>query len=294
MWVPISLYSLGTNNIKMRLQKQSSRGKKDPNYEKYVKWVLVISQDRVNQLGWKEGVELTEETKNDSICIKPLSKQNAERNNCERVLYEEFKMSIKNLLERYPINGLSWTQIRDKLNYSQRVPNNKWVKNLEKDAGLIRIKRGKDMVWRLENDTIYTIGYEGMIIEEFIKKLKNANIQQLIDVREIPLSRKNGFSKTILQEKLKEVGITYKHCSELGSPKRIRHQLHQDWNYEAFFKEYKEIIKDEDVQQKIKDVEKDAKMKKTVLLCFEKDYTKCHRRLIAEELKEQGWMVSHL
>ncbi len=278
----------------MRLQKQSSRSKDDPNYEKYVKWVLVISQDRINQLGWKEGVELTEEIKNDSLYIKPLSKQNAEKNNYERVLYEEFKMSIKNLLERYPINGLSWTQIRDKLNYSQRVPNNKWVKNLEKDIGLIRIKRGKDMVWRLENDTIYTVGYEGMVIEEFIKKLKNANIQQLIDVREIPLSRKNGFSKTILQEKLKEVGITYKHYSELGSPKRIRHQLHQDWNYESFFKEYKEIIKDEDVQQKIKDVEKDAKIKKTVLLCFEKDYTKCHRRLIAEELKEQGWKVSHL
>ena len=31
-------------------------------------------------------------------------------------------------------------------------------------------------MWKLENDTIYTIGYEGLPIENFIRKLKDANI----------------------------------------------------------------------------------------------------------------------
>ena len=131
-------------------------------------------------------------------------------------------------------------------------------------------------------------------IEDFVKKLKSTNIQQLIDVREIPLSRKNGFSKTILQQKLRDASIFYKHYPELGSPKRIRHQLHTDLNYELFFREYKEVVKDDEVQQKIKEVEKDSKMKKTVLLCFERDYKTCHRSIIAEELVNQGWKVNHL
>lgn len=278
----------------MKLQKQSSRKKDDPNYEKYVKWTIVLNADRVKKLGWEEGVELTDEIKEkNSLLIKPLdrSKLNNEK---EESNYEQFKQSIKNILERYPINGLNWTQIRTMLNYHQKVPNNVWVTRLEKDIGLIRVRRGKETIWRLENDTIYTIGYEGLKIEDFVKKLKNANIQQLIDVREIPLSRKNGFSKMILQEKLKEAGIFYRHYPELGSPKRIRHQLHTDWNYELFFKEYKEVVKDDEVQQKIKEVEKDSKMKKTVLLCFEKNYKTCHRSIIAEELVKQGWKVNHL
>lgn len=278
----------------MKLQKQSSRKKGDPHYEDYAKWVVVVPQDRIKELGWKEGIELKDELKENSLLLRPLNKKELSGNNNEDSNYQQFKNSIKYLLERYPINGLSWTQIRDKLNYHQKVPNNKWVANLEKEIGLVRLKRGKEMIWRVENDTIYTIGYEGMKIEDFIKKLKNANIQQLIDVREIPLSRKNGFSKTILREELKKVGIAYKHYPELGSPKKIRHQLHTDWNYKAFFKEYKEIVKDEEVQQRIKDVEKDSKMRKTVLLCFERDYRTCHRSIIAEELQNQGWKVNHL
>lgn len=274
----------------VKLQKQKAYKIKGKDYFKFV---INIPQERIEQLGWSEGIELKDEVKGNSILIKPSEKNNIKKNP-EQILYQQFKNSVKHLLERYPINGLNWTEIRDMLNYPQVVPNNKWVRNLEKDICLIRIKRGKEMIWRLENDTIYTIGYEGLKIEDFVKKLKSANIQQLIDVREIPLSRKNGFSKTILQEKLKEVGIFYKHYSELGSPKKIRHQLHTDWNYESFFKEYKDIVKDEEVQQKIKEVEKDSKVKKTVLLCFEHDYKTCHRSIIAEELVKQGWKVNHL
>jgi hypothetical protein len=54
---------------------------------------------------------------------------------------------------------------------------------------------------------------------------------------------------------LKKAGIIYKHYPSLGSPKDIRHQLHNDWDYKKFFEEYKEHIKDGDVQDSIKDIE---------------------------------------
>ena len=227
----------GYQQINVKLQKQSSRKKDDPNYNKYVKWTIIISQDRVNQLGWKEGIDLVDEIKNNYLIISPLIKDQIKIKK-EEILYEDFKNSIKNLLNRYP-GGLNWSKIRDKLNYQQKFPNNKWVKRLEDDIDLKRIKRGEEMTWLLENNIIFTIGYEGFSIEDFIKKLKDSNIQQLIDVRELALSRKNGFSKGILSLKLKEAGILYKHIPELGSPKEIRHQLHQDWDYKRFFEEYK-------------------------------------------------------
>ncbi len=282
----------GYQQINVKLQKQSSRKKDDPNYNKYVKWTIIISQDRVNQLGWKEGIDLVDEIKNNYLIISPLIKDQIKIKK-EEILYEDFKNSIKNLLNRYP-GGLNWSKIRDKLNYQQKFPNNKWVKRLEDDIDLKRIKRGEEMTWLLENNIIFTIGYEGFSIEDFIKKLKDSNIQQLIDVRELALSRKNGFSKGILSLKLKEAGILYKHIPELGSPKEIRHQLHQDWDYKRFFEEYKNHIKDIDVLGNISDIEGRAKRKKTVLLCFEKDPKTCHRSIIAEELVKRGWRINNL
>jgi antitoxin component of MazEF toxin-antitoxin module/uncharacterized protein YeaO (DUF488 family) len=276
----------------MKLQKQSSRKKEDPNYEKYVKWVLVIPTDRIKQLGWKEGQEVKDEVKGNNLIISQLSKEDS-RENKEEVFYEEFKNSIKNILERHP-SGLTWTQIRDKLNLPQKYPNNQWVIKLEKEIGLKRIKIGSNLFWTSEDETIYTIGYEGYVLDKFIKKLKDSNIQQLIDVREIALSRKNGFSKGILESELKKAGIRYKHYPSLGSPKEIRHQLYRDLDYKKFFDEYKKHIKDKDVQESIKDIEGLSKVRKTVLLCFERDFKFCHRSIIAEELNNDGWKVNHL
>lgn len=42
---------------------------------------------------------------------------------------------------------------------------------------------------------IYTAGYEGLSIDAFIARLKQAQIDKVLDVREYPLSRKPGFSK---------------------------------------------------------------------------------------------------
>lgn len=273
----------------MKLQKQKVRKSKD---KEYFKWVIILPQDRISKLGWNEGLDLIEEMNGNSLCIRPAKKNEVRKTN-EPLTYEEFKNSIKNILERHP-SGLTWSQIRDKLNYSQNFPNNKWVRKLEEDIGLNRIKRGSNMLWSLENNSIYTIGYEGLSLEQFIRKLKDSNIQQVIDLREIALSRKNGFSKGMLENELRNAGIRYKHYPSLGSPKEIRHQLHQDWDYKKFFEEYKEHVKDKDVQESIKDVEGLSKVRKTVLLCFEKDFKSCHRSIIAEELNKAGWKINHL
>ena len=52
---------------------------------------------------------------------------------------------------------------------------------------------------------IFTIGYEGATQAELIAALEKAGVEQVIDVRAVPNSRKPGFSKNVLAAGLREV-----------------------------------------------------------------------------------------
>src|SRR4051794_19801554 len=65
---------------------------------------------------------------------------------------------------------------------------------------------------------IFTIGYEGTTVPEFVATLKSAGVARVIDVRALPLSRRPGFSKSPLKAALEEVGIEYLHLKALGTP----------------------------------------------------------------------------
>ena len=66
---------------------------------------------------------------------------------------------------------------------------------------------------------LFTVGYEGTDIERFVRTLKVAGVQQLVDVRAVPVSRKAGFSKKKLAARLAEEGIEYSHLVSLGDPR---------------------------------------------------------------------------
>lgn len=127
---------------------------------------------------------------------------------------------------------------------------------------------------------IYTAGYEGRTVDEFIELMQDNHIDLVLDVREIPISRKKGFSKSSLSALLRSSGINYVHIRELGSPKDIREQLYKTKDYEEFFAEYRIYI-----GQHFKYVQQAweyAVTETTCLLCFEKNPEQCHRSVIAD------------
>ena len=63
---------------------------------------------------------------------------------------------------------------------------------------------------------LYTIGYQGRSLEEFLAVLRREGIGCVVDVRRNALSRKPGFSKTALREALAGAGIDYLHLRRLG------------------------------------------------------------------------------
>ena len=144
-----------------------------------------------------------------------------------------------------------------------------------------------------DSHIVYTIGYEGLNPMEFAEKLKCHRIERLIDVRERASSRKAGFSKTALSLFLKDEGIEYIHLRALGAPPDIRHEYKGGGSQKTFFEEYEKHIR-EDSMEELEALKKHISEKTSVLMCFETSYLQCHRRILADMLKDAGFRVKHL
>lgn len=144
-------------------------------------------------------------------------------------------------------------------------------------------------------NTLFTIGYEGLDLNQFILKLKDNNVKGIIDVRDVPLSRKKGFSKTKLKARLEEEGLKYVHVRELGSPKEIRKKLKEDKDYDYFFKEFSKYLAEKN--DTLLEISEYLFDKIYCLMCFEQSAEKCHRSLVAENivnLQNNRFQVVHI
>lgn len=145
------------------------------------------------------------------------------------------------------------------------------------------------------NRKLFTIGYSGFNLDEFVGKLKCQEIECLIDVREIPISRKRGFSKTALSERLALNGIGYKHLRMLGSPKFLRHEVRETADFDKFFAGVSRHLSESDSQVQIANAIEVARHARSCLMCCCSDWMYCHRKSVVEEiLNHSFFFVEHL
>lgn len=141
---------------------------------------------------------------------------------------------------------------------------------------------------------LLTIGYEGCTIDGVLKTLMDARVGLLIDVRAVAASRKPGFSKRQLAAGLDATGIRYVHLQGLGTPKPGRDAVragHPE-RMEPIFREH---MTSDRAQAELAQARILAREQRVCLLCFERDHTTCHRRLVAEMVTEEtGQAVTHL
>ena len=151
--------------------------------------------------------------------------------------------------------------------------------------------------YQFNNDkTIFTLGYEGLSIDTYINKLIQNNIKALIDVRFNPYSRKYGFSKTFLLDKLTNLKIKYFHIPELGirGEKRLELDMKDISSYDNLFHTYEQELHEKrdyicEILLKLKQYNRVA------LTCFEKDVCYCHRGKIIDYIKQSGdYKVKHI
>ena len=139
---------------------------------------------------------------------------------------------------------------------------------------------------------ILTIGYEGTSLADFLATLKAAGVQLLLDIRELPISRRKGFSKSALSEALAETGIAYSHERALGSPRDIRYRLREDGDLPRFFSDFREYLA---TQRALLDNLARTTTGSVALLCYERNHAECHRSVVAEALARRAQStVRHL
>ncbi|MBF0268432.1 MAG: DUF488 domain-containing protein [Alphaproteobacteria bacterium] len=130
---------------------------------------------------------------------------------------------------------------------------------------------------------VSTIGYEGASLEDFIATLLLANIQTLIDVRELPISRRPGFAKTALSRALESVGINYVHLKGLGDPKEGREAAKAN-DYKEFLRIFSKHLKTPAAKCDLGEAAKITDRGGACLMCYERDPDACHRKLVAEKI----------
>lgn len=140
---------------------------------------------------------------------------------------------------------------------------------------------------------LYTLGYEGLDIGAFIARALQAGVGTIVDVRELPLSRKKGFSKTSFSEALGVAGLAYLHAPALGCPKPVRDRYKADGDWSEYTRAFLAYLSTQDAT--VRELVKLSKATAACLVCFEADYTMCHRTFVARAARKLGGpSVMHL
>lgn len=126
-----------------------------------------------------------------------------------------------------------------------------------------------------------TIGYEGASLPAFLAALQAAGVTLLLDVRELPLSRRKGFSKTPLANAVSRIGIQYRHERALGVPRHLRRRLREDSDLERYFADFRQYLA---AQERLLDQLARTLTGRVALFCFERNPAQCHRSIVAAAL----------
>jgi uncharacterized protein (DUF488 family) len=136
----------------------------------------------------------------------------------------------------------------------------------------------------VEPRQLFTIGYEGRSLDDLIDQLKSSGVRRVVDVRELPLSRRRGFSKTPLASALEAAGIAYEHVRKLGNPKPLRDR-YKSGDVEGGARAYRAHLHNGSYSALVELAE--SLDEATCLLCFEAEHDRCHRAVITGAIAER-------
>jgi uncharacterized protein (DUF488 family) len=163
-----------------------------------------------------------------------------------------------------------------------------WAINSKKAKEILsteQLEKVNDCRPKVSKTILFTIGYEGISLEEYLNRLLKNDIKILVDVRYNPLSMKYGFSKNQLQRYCENLGIRYVHFPEVGIQSEQRQELNTQADYDKLFAVYRQtnLSKTTILQEKILNLLKEHE--RIALTCFEANINQCHRKHLAEAIE---------
>ncbi|WP_017260329.1 DUF488 domain-containing protein [Pedobacter arcticus] len=146
-----------------------------------------------------------------------------------------------------------------------------------------------------QQKTIWTVGHSTHSANEFLSILQHYHIELLVDVRRFPGSRKfPWFNQNVLKSFLSDNGINYVHLGDLGGRRKPSvDSVNTVWRHPAF-RAYADFMESDEFKVGIKELQELASVQKTVIMCSEVLWWRCHRSMIADYLKAHDWEVMHI
>jgi uncharacterized protein (DUF488 family) len=146
-----------------------------------------------------------------------------------------------------------------------------------------------------ENKIIWTIGHSTRSLEELLTLLRSFDIVTVADVRHFPGSRKYPhFNQASMEVTLPQHHINYVHLIKLGGRRKASPaSINTAWKNSAF-RGYADYMQTDTFKEGITELVSHALQNRTAFLCSEAVWWRCHRSMIADYLKVQGWKVMHI
>ncbi|RZK76254.1 MAG: DUF488 domain-containing protein [Pedobacter sp.] len=211
----------------------------------------------------------------------PTSYKLASKVDYFKSLKEEDKVIVRDIKKHYSAMSSNSLMKYTYVHYPYLATKSTVAHELLNEAELARVNAANK---EKDNTTLYTIGYEGISLEDYFNKLIKHDIKVLVDVRSNALSMKFGFSKTLLSRYCGSLGIAYKHFPEVGIKSNQRQELNTQSDYDKLFKDYKKELPST-LSTQITILELLKQEKRIALTCFEADICQCHRKPLAESIK---------
>ena len=126
---------------------------------------------------------------------------------------------------------------------------------------------------------LYTVGYEGRTPNDIVVLLRKNHVACVVDVRQLPLSRKRGFSKSALAGLLAASGMDYVNIRELGTPASVRHEYYRNGDFGSLRRQYLKHVAAQEFS--VGSLYEMAVANCCCLLCFEREPERCHRSILA-------------
>jgi uncharacterized protein (DUF488 family) len=143
--------------------------------------------------------------------------------------------------------------------------------------------------------TIFTIGHSTHEADAFLRLLRRARIEAVADVRRYPSSRRMPwFNRAELAASLESEGIAYEHYEALGGRRNPRRESpNRGWRV-GQFQGYADHMDSEEFRAALDRLLALAAERRTAAMCAEAQWTRCHRRLLADALLARGVGVTHI
>ncbi len=143
---------------------------------------------------------------------------------------------------------------------------------------------------------VHTLGFSSRSWEETVEILRSYNVELLIDIRTLPGSRyAPQFNQENLVRVLPPAGLEYIHLKQLGGLRKPNRNdpTNAGWK-NASFRAYADYMQTAEFRAALDELIRLFEGKRSVYVCTEAVFWRCHRSLVSDALSVRGYRPGHI